>query len=93
MITLQKMINNFFENNIEFSVFSNIVGDTTVTTIRLKADSKLSIIYFNGSLCMVKYNGGLITYVDVIDVSYDNDTIKLELYLEGTHVGVFLCEL
>lgn len=93
MITLQKMINNFFENNIEFSVFSNIVGDTTVTTIRLKADSKLSIIYFNGQLCMVKYNGGLITYVDIIDVSYDNDTIKLELYLEGTHVGVFLCEL
>ena len=42
---------------------------------------------------MVKYNGGLITYVDLIDVSYDNNTIKLELYLEGTHVGVFLCEL
>ena len=58
------MINNFFENNIEFSVFSNIVGDSTVTTIRLKADAKFSIIYFNGQLCMVKYTGGLITYVD-----------------------------
>lgn len=87
------MINNFFENNIEFSVFSNIVGDSTVTTIRLKADAKFSIIYFNGQLCMVKYTGGLITYVDTIDVDYDDNNIKLELYLEGTHVGVFLCEL
>ena len=93
MITLQKMVNDLFENNIEFSVFSNIVGETTVTIIRIKADTKLSIVYFNGSLCMVKYNGGLITYVDTVDFTVDNDTLKLELYLEGTHVGVYVCEL
>ena len=92
MITLQKMVNDLFENNIEFSVFSNVVGDTTITTIRIRSDTKLSIIYFNGSLCMVKYCGGMITYADSIDFSVDNNTIKLELFLEGTHVGVFLCE-
>ena len=93
MITLQKMINNLFENNIEFSVFSDIVGDSTVTTIRLKAETKFSIVCFNGEICMVKYMSGLIVYTDSIDLTVEDKVIKLELFLEGTHVGVFLCEL
>ena len=93
MITLQKMINNLFENNIEFSVFSDIVGDSTVTTIRLKAETKFSIVCFNGEICMVKYMVGLIVYTDTIDLTYEDNAIKLDLFLEGTHVGVFLCEL
>lgn len=93
MITLQKIINDLFENNVEFSVFSDIVGDSTVTTIRLKAETKFSIVCFNGAICMVKYMGGLIVYTDTIDLTYEDNAIKLELFLEGTHVGVFLCEL
>ena len=93
MITLQKMINDLFENNIEFSVFSDIVGDSTITTIRLKAETKFSIVCFDGSICMVKYMSGLIVYTDTIDLTVEDNAIKLELFLEGTHVGVFLCEL
>lgn len=87
------MINDLFENNIEFSVFSDIVGDSTVTTIRLKAETKFSIVCFNGAVCMVKYMNGLIVYTDTIDLTFEDKAIKLELFLEGTHVGVFLCEL
>ena len=93
MITLQKIINDLFENNVEFSVFSDIVGDSTVTTIRLKAETKFSIVCFNGAVCMVKYMSGLIVYTDAIDLTVDDKAIKLELFFEGTHVGVFLCEL
>ena len=87
------MINNLFENNVEFSVFSDIIGDSTVTTIRLKAETKFSIVCIDGSICMVKYMGGFIVYTDAIDLTFDDNAIKLELFLEGTHVGVFLCEL
>lgn len=87
------IIDDLFENDVEFSMYSNIIGDSTVTTIRIKSAPKFSIVYRDGALCMLKHTDGLVIYVDTLDVTFDGDIVKLEFFLEGTHVGDFICEL
>lgn len=86
------IIDELFENNIEFSMYSNNIGDSTFTTIRLKPSPKFSLVYRDGDLCMIKHTDGFIIYVDTLDITFGEHVMKLEFFLEGTHIGDFVCE-
>lgn len=82
-----------FENGVEFSIFSNIINDQQITTVRIKSEPKISIIYSGDKLCMVSHADGLVMYVDELDIDFTDNKIKFNFFLEGTHVGDFVCEL
>lgn len=86
------MIDKLFENNIEFSMFANKVGENTVTTLRIKEMRGWNILLVNGVLSWLTHHDGAVVHANRFEIVSDED-IKMKFYQDDVATLEYVCAL